>query len=357
MIRQIIIYKIIIIVISILTALIIGFLTIDAINETGNWNSFDLDFQSKDHIISSYGTLIGGILTFLAILFVIYQIQEERQFYYREKQTKKDSEQQDLLARLKMLTALMKSVLIEIKKRGEVMNKFAQDELNSPSSMNMMSFSSLNNFRRLVNMDELTNYKAFRLYFSNDEWEKLFINFNNNIDFYHENLNEMMNKFNSQISEKVSKQNKINLLYNKLISDSGDLIEEYHKIFNKDEYLNQPWSLVVNEFVLSHHTYLNDCEEKDEPNNLRRISDDIIFPFIRKGIDLRDQIGYDQFKSHDLISLASMIRKEINAMEMHCKYYAEDVEKYYTEYYSPNNLTLKNLSEIQEKLVNLTSVN
>ena len=42
----------------------------DVINEVPDWKWFNIDFNSSR--VSNFGTLISGLLSFLAILFVIY---------------------------------------------------------------------------------------------------------------------------------------------------------------------------------------------------------------------------------------------------------------------------------------------
>ena len=78
-------YKVLITIISIVTAIILVVLTIDAIYEIDNWKWFNIDFDKRDHIVSAYGALIGGVLAFLSILFVIYQVLEQREQILQEK--------------------------------------------------------------------------------------------------------------------------------------------------------------------------------------------------------------------------------------------------------------------------------
>ena len=64
-------YKIIkslIIGISTILILLLIIFTIDIIAEQPNWAWFDIDFNNSK--VSNYGSLIGGLLSFLAIMFV-----------------------------------------------------------------------------------------------------------------------------------------------------------------------------------------------------------------------------------------------------------------------------------------------
>ena len=64
------IIKNIIIGFSIILLILLIIFTVDIINDEPEWAWFDIDFDNSK--VSNYGTLIGGLLSFLAILFVIF---------------------------------------------------------------------------------------------------------------------------------------------------------------------------------------------------------------------------------------------------------------------------------------------
>ena len=90
-------YKKILIGITIVVFLLILIFTIDVIRETPNRSFLDIDFQNKDNIVSAYGSLIGGILAFLSILFVLFGLLEQRQQILNEK-AEKEAEYAELFA-------------------------------------------------------------------------------------------------------------------------------------------------------------------------------------------------------------------------------------------------------------------
>ena len=95
-------YKKILIGITLVVFLLILIFTIDVIRETPNRSFLDIDFQNKNNIVSAYGTLIGGILAFLSILFVLFGLLEQRLEILNEKAEKEEENRQELTDQLKL---------------------------------------------------------------------------------------------------------------------------------------------------------------------------------------------------------------------------------------------------------------
>ena len=83
------IIKNIIIGFSIILLILLIIFTVDIINDEPEWAWFDIDFDNSK--VSNYGTLIGGLLSFLAILFVIFGLAEQREQVNDEKNEKAKS--------------------------------------------------------------------------------------------------------------------------------------------------------------------------------------------------------------------------------------------------------------------------
>ena len=96
--------------ISIIILIIIGVITLKVIFQTENPTLFDIDFDKKDHIVSSYGSLIGVLLTFLSIVFVIYTIIQQKQQYENDKLQEKKKEKNALFDRLKLVGNLLNEI-------------------------------------------------------------------------------------------------------------------------------------------------------------------------------------------------------------------------------------------------------
>ena len=243
-------YKNIIIGISVATIFLLIFLTIDSINETGNWKLFDIDFKNNDDIVSAYGSLIGGILAFLSILFVFFSILEQREQILLEKKEQQVDLENDLLDRLKLLNNFIISAIGDIESQGERMKSFYEAEKLAPSNMNTMYFNVNNSFGRLVEMDNLSLFKSYQMYFNTKpNWEKMFLETYNNIDFYSEALKELREKYQSHINDKVSQQKQISSDLLKMMNLSTRLLDIYLVNNGPYDYLSFPWSQWANNFI------------------------------------------------------------------------------------------------------------
>lgn len=170
-------YKKILIGVTALILLLIVIFTIDVITEIPNRSFLNIDFENKNNIVSAYGTLIGGILAFLSILFVLFGLLEQRQQILIEKAEKEAENIQELKDQLKLLSSYFKSTIKDILYQGKAFSEYSKKEQASPSEMNTMQFTANKNFTRIIDMNPLSIYKAIRTNFQTDEnWENMFLN-------------------------------------------------------------------------------------------------------------------------------------------------------------------------------------
>lgn len=335
-----------------LTLVLIVFLTFQAIYETDDWKLFDVDFNTRDHIISAYGSLIGGILAFLSILFVLYQVYEQREQIIIERQDATNDKKQDLKDRLLLLTNYLKTLEKDIVKHGERMEIFYKAEKDKPSSMNTMYFNTNKNFERVIEMDILSNFKAFQSFFSEDaeDWQKQFVNLYEISDFYNEAFKDLKKKYTFHIEDKVSKQKQIAADMMELLNANARLVDDYRIKFGPQDYLSHPWSNLINEYNPAHYEYLQEIQDAGDVPDFRHISDNLLLPFIKNAMDIRRDEGYDDLGSRDIIELASTIRKKIWDVEIYSLQYAGDIEKQFNNYFSPDNESINELKDIKAKI-------
>lgn len=337
------------------TIVLIIFLTLQAIYETDNWKLFDIDFNTRDHIISAYGSLIGGVLAFLSILFVLYQVYEQREQILNEKQEKEDEKIQDLKDRLLLLINYLKTLDKDIIAHGKRMVIFFKAEQGNPAMMNTIYFNVNKNFERVLEMDVLSNFKAFQHFFDNtsEDWQKLFINLYELAEFYNEAFKDLKKKYELHINDKVKTMKGISLEMNNMLTANGRLIDDYRAKYGSENYLKYSWSKIVNEYTPTHYNYLKETEQKGELPDFRYISDNLLLPFIEDAMEIRSAEGFDEMGSRDIIEKASTIRKKIWEAEVYSLQYAEDIEKQYNFYFKSDNETLKELNDIKEKIESL----
>lgn len=335
-----------------LTLALISFLTIQAIYETKNWNWFDIDFNTRDHIIAAYGTLIGGILAFLSILFVLYQVYEQREQLIIEKRQAEEDKKQDLRDRMVLLTNYLKTLQNDIIKHGERMEVFYIAEKDKPSTMNTMYFNTNKNFERVIEMDILSNFKAFQLYFGTDnvDWQKHFVNLYEVADFYNEAFKDLKKKYSFHIEDKVKKQKQIAADMMDLLNANGRLVDDYRIKYGPDSYLSHPWSTLVNNYNPIHYDYLKEIQNKGEVPDFRYISDKLLLQFITEAMDIRGEVGFDELGSRTIVEKASTIRKKIWEVEVYSVQYADDIEKQFKNYFSVENETFDELKRVKKLL-------
>lgn len=341
--------KIIVISVSVITLLLLYVFTWDIINDEPNWAWFDIDFDNEK--VSNYGSLISGLLSFLAILFVIYGLADQREQINCEKEDKKVELEQEYYNRIKLLNSLLKNILNEIKLQGERMETFYKNELENLSQTHVMHFSANYSFQRIFEMDTLVNYKSIQYFFQEDsEWEKLFLNLNNMIDFYSESLKEHKEKYINHIKDKVNRQQEVANLCVDFLDIGGKLIEHYRKDYGPEKYLAQSWANAVNEFIPAYYSYVDECSKKQEQTNFRFLSDHFFLKFLKHAMEIRETEEFDNYGSQDLSRIASTIRKKIFEIEMYSKQYGDNIKYYYDEYFCVESNSFKNLEVIKNQI-------
>ncbi len=345
-------YKIIknvIIGISIMLIFLLIIFTVDVINDEPKWAWFDVDFDNSK--VANYGTLIGGLLSFLAILFVIFGLAEQREQIKEENEEKAKETVSEYGSRLKLMSSLLNNILAEIKLQGERMEKFFIIEKESPTQSNVTHFSANKSFNRILEMDSLINYKSIQHYFKDTEdWEKMFLNLYNFVDFYSASLEEHRAKYQNHILDKVERQKEINELCREFLNVGARLIEKYRKEFGNEEYLSKKWAISYNDFVPAYYHYMDECIEKREQTNFRFLSDNFFLKFISIAMEIRAEEGFDDYGSEDLVNIASTIRKKIFEIEMYSIQYAENIEYYFNEYFSSECESFKAFENIRIKI-------
>ena len=340
-------YKKLIFMTFCLFMILLTFLTISAIYQTNNWKWFAVDFNQKDHIISSFGTLIGGILAFLSVLFVLYQVLEQREQILNEKIQNNQIRLEDLKGRIKVITLFLNSLIQNIGEQGHEMREFYEAELNRPWAMNITFFNPSGNFARILEMDTILNFNAISTYGAKVNWQQTFVNLYSYVDFYSEAIQDLKAKYVNHINNKVVKQQVLSDQLEEIISMCTLLIDNYKKI---GMYHTHYWPLLMNELIEAYHKYLKECNNHRKATNFRHISDKIIYPFLEQATAFAKNEGYGDFGCRDIIALSANYRKKNNQLELSCKFYAENVERTYNKYYSPNNEILTELNRIIDEL-------
>lgn len=336
--------KILIICVSVLILFIIGIITYQAATITQG-PKLVLDFENKNQIISSYAGLLGALLSFLSIMFVIYNIIEDREKVNKDKQEKQIEIFNEYDNRLKVIDNFLTTIIKDIDGLGANLNKLAKEELDSPSSMNYTRFPVNKNFKRFVELDSLVVYKVFKYKFSGEKnWEKTYTDLYKIIDFYEELLPHIQEKFEGYLEEKVSSAKDVGLNIDNLMTISQKLIDSYR---NKNDMKN-PYLKLCSDFNYDLHFYLRQQQDAMLPQNMRYIGDTFIKPLIEGILSTRNQTQFETQYEEEILHLGSKIRRGVFLIEQSTRDFANHLKEQYEVNFSTNSKNLNNLKKIKK---------
>ncbi|MDQ0592719.1 large-conductance mechanosensitive channel [Chryseobacterium ginsenosidimutans] len=140
--------KILIISLSIIIEIISIIITTQAIYNTAN-PTWKIDFGGQDDTISSYAGLMGALLSFLSIMFVLLNIVEDREKIQQEKKDKQNEEIENYENWFKVINNFLSTIIDDIKATGNNLKEFAKKELEEPSELHNTFFVVNKNFAYL----------------------------------------------------------------------------------------------------------------------------------------------------------------------------------------------------------------
>jgi len=290
------IVKSVVLYISITFFLLLIVFTVDVINEVPEWIWFDIDFN--DSKVANYATLISGLLSFLAILFVIFGIAEQREQVEKEIEDKNQEIIRDYKNRLQLLKSLLVNITNIIVEQGKRMEVYYKLEMEHPTQPNITHFSANKSFNRILEMDYFMNYQSIQYFFQKDkDWEKMFLNLNSNVDFYSESLLEHRVKYQNHIEDKVKRHREINDLCMLFLDNSVKIIERYRVDYGVSDYLNEKWANIYNEFIPAYYQFIEESQSRQEATDFRVLSDSFFLEFLKEAMTLRNEIGFDDYGS------------------------------------------------------------
>lgn len=358
MIKKLKTYKKGITIVSLIIIFVVLFLTYDAIYETDNWKWFSVDFKGKDNIISAYGSLIGGVLAFLSILFVIYQVLEQREQIWQEKKDKEQEKINEKSDLLKLISSFLDSIISDIQNQGKEFKKFYEKELAYPTLSNQTYFTVNNNFNRIIEMDYMAVYKSFRHFFKNEEdWEKKFLNFYRNIDFYLKASPHLREKYTSQMGEKVKLKYEIQKDIQTLLNDILNVRNKYINTYPIPPFdlFNFSYFRVLTDFWLDYRNYIDYI--KNSINNSTIDSDltDLKITYFQPLFDellflQKKQVHYEFDEIVKLTEDIGAVIIKIGQLEVFAINYANDIKMQYDSYYMNDSKNLKSIIEFKELL-------
>lgn len=266
------------VIVSIAILLFIAIITFKLVFKTENPNLFDIDFDKKEHIVSSYGTLIGSLLTFLSIVFVIYTIIQQKDQYNNDKFLETQKEKSALFDRLKLIHNLLNEISKHITETGTEMEAFFKKEKEKPLGSNLMSFYTNRNYYRLLELDYQSIFSAFQEFSNDEDKTKSFNNLYKKVDFYSESIIEQKEKYQYHIKDKFERKQKIAYELNYVMDDASKMIEEYKvELSENNGYEENLWYNILNGLIAFYYARIPENDEAD----FEGIEKEVLFVFLK----------------------------------------------------------------------------
>ena len=179
-------------------------ISFDAAGETDNWKFLDFDFTHKNNIISAYGGLLGSILSFIAILFVVLDLVYQRRQKTLENEEREETRLQELRDSLGITQIYIERLYNNNIEQSKIAENYAREEKEHPTEMNRMSFFP-NTFPNLIlEVDRQNIFRALREFKPGKDWKKTYVDLFKIADFYNKSTDEISNKHQIHLNKNIS---------------------------------------------------------------------------------------------------------------------------------------------------------
>lgn len=334
---------------AIIALVFVGYLSVELINETPNPTLWDIDYKSKADEISAYGALIGGILSFLSVLFILYNVLEVRGQIQQEKKAKELDERNKSLNLLKLIDTMMISTSSEVISQGERMKDFFESELSRPDIMNEMKWNSNRNFLRLVNlnMDEL--FLAFQSFSTGEDVNKTLLNIYNLNDYYNDAFAQLKEKYDAHIERKVSDYNALGIELGQLDMNCAKIIDKHNGLYTVGTF-EYNWLSIMKEFLLAYRKHIKNKRDDDDFPDFLEIKGIILQSFIDKTEIQARSGGYLLDGLQELCEKAIIIKNKLELVERYNLQYGNEIKSQYNQNFANVSDSFKSYKKMQTEI-------
>lgn len=339
-------------------------LSFDAARETDNWKFLDFDFTHKNSIITAYGGLLGSILSFVAILFVILDLVYQRRQKTLETEEKEASRIQELKDSLGITQIYTDRLYRNNLEQSETAQKYALEEKEHPTEMNRMSFTP-NTFPKLIlEVDRQNIFRALRELRPGKDWKKTYVDLFKIADFYSKSTDEISEKHQIHLNKKYKHSSSIatnlDILIDKISNVRNEIIRnntEHHTLL-----LQNPLFVIVNDFKERTVVITTERKEKlDSGANPEDVSSgladfrnlvvgpmfDAIMAFYREGNVLTIEFN-------ELLTLCQEFMRQTEKLMKDSTDYASHINYYDQKYLNETSIYQIRLKEISADLEKFT---
>ena len=325
--------------------IVIGFCTVNVLTITKN-PAFSIDFENKHQIIGGYASLIGAILSFLSIVFVLYNIVQQSHQYEEEKKAKEKKEIDSLFDRILLIDNVLNEITKHIINTGEEMSKFSSAERAKPLVSNFLDFYSSKQFYRLLELDYNSIYKAFQQFLVTDK-EKYFNNLYSITDFYSEALPELKEIIKLHLSHKYNRRLDLVNDVKRILDLSSDIIKNI-KETTPDNYENSELYAMCNSLILDYYELVRRNDKDNEETDFEELSASVFFPFIENYLKLDPHLK--NTNAEIVANKISSVRKDIHSIRIEALDMANQIESRQKLYFIKSSKYIEKIEEIQSAL-------
>lgn len=277
-------------------------------------------------IMNPFIALVGILLTFLAFYMQFKANQLQRELFIKsvalEKQKENEAENKEHLTRLKVIKALLNSMIKYYKLSGNQLNDYYKLERKQPLQTNIFSSSTSSSYQNFLKLDLLETYKSLAYYFKDKgiDWEKDFVQVLDYLDFYDKMIIEIRSKYDDHVNKKFN-----------ILTQSG---EKLNSIMN-DIFTNKELKdLEINQIYLDLTQGVTD---------IKLLREKFLIPMIKKIYSLYKEKEYIEYKA--LLDKLSEINKKIGGEELQSLNHADNFSTYYESYFKENNEFIKKIED------------
>lgn len=339
-------------------------LSFDAANETKNWQFLNFDFSKRDNVISAYGGLLGSILSFIAILFVILDLVYQRRQKTLEVEEKEASRIQELKESLGFIQVYIDRLYKNNINQSKIATEYSKEEMEHPTEMNRMSFYP-NTFPKLIlEVDRQNIFKAFKELKPGLDWKKEYVDLYKIVDFYDKSTKEVTEKHQIHLNKKYKHSSIIATTLDSLIDEVSNVRNgiiaahtEHHSTLLENLYF-----IIVNDF--KERTVLITDERKQKlagganpeeiPTGLMEFRMDIVSPLFdaimlqyKNDNNLPKEFNNLLTSSQEFLRQTEKLIKDSNDYASHINYYNSKYLSVESEY----QLRLLEISKLLESFV------
>lgn len=338
-------------------------LSIDAANETDNWQFLNFDFNKRDNIILAYGGLLGSILSFITILFVILDLIYQRRQKTIEIEEKKDERIQELKDSLSLVQVFIDRLHKNNIDQSKIAKDYVQKEKTEPTEMNRMSFYPNTYPKLILEIDRKNIFKALQE-FKPVDWQNTFIDIIKIPDFYDKSSEELSGKHQIHLNKKYKHSSeigqKLDILIDKVSNARNKIIQE--NTLPKEVLLRNPIFIVLNAFKEATVKITKERKEKidagakpDEiSSSLMEFRKEIVSPLFDSIMELYNSNQEVPKNFEEILSLTQDLLRQTEKLIKDSTDYADHIKCYNKKYLSEESEYQKRLIEVSEKISKLT---